>query len=283
MMRTDTRAVHQVQPLSEQTFELFRKLIYEETGIYMRECKKVLVSNRLRKRLLALKHQRYEDYYRYLTESEDWKTELPHFIDAVSTNETYFFRESNHFEALRRVILPQLYRRKSTLRVWSAGCSSGEEAYTLKIVIDEALAALGGGKAEITATDISSRMIEKAVSGEYKQRTLRFVPPDILQRCFIRSPEGVYRVKNDIREGIRFGIHNLVKDTPPEPGFDIICCRNVMIYFTRDTQKRLLDGVFSGAVNPGGYLLIGHSESLSGKSEKFRYLKGLKASVYQKI
>ena len=161
-MQTSAWPDSQVQPLSERTFELFRKLIHDETGIYMRECKKVLVSNRLRKRLLGLRQRSYDDYYRYLTESEHRQEELSHFIAAVSTNETYFFRESNHFEALRKVILPRLHRGKSKLRVWSAGCSSGEEAYTLKIVIGETLAALGGAKVEITATDISAEMIAKA-------------------------------------------------------------------------------------------------------------------------
>lgn len=282
MIQMDHQLGFQIQPLSEQTFELFRRLIYEETSIYMRKCKKVLVSNRLRKRLLGLKLNTYEDYYHYLTESEHRETELPHFIDAVSTNETYFFREINHFEVLQQIILPQLFRQKTKLRVWSAGCSSGEEAYTVKIVIEECSEVPGSGKVEILATDISTNMVETAMKGEYKERALRLVPPGIRKRYFVPVGEEVYRVTGKLREGIQFRIHNLIKDEPPESGFDIICCRNVMIYFDRETQKRLIDGVFAAAIRPEGYLLIGHSESLSGKSEKFKYIKGLKASIYQR-
>ncbi len=171
----------QIEPLSEETFNQFRKLIYEKTNINMRESKHILVSNRLRKRVLALSLKSYDEYYSYLTEGENREQELANFIDAVSTNETYFFREVNHFAALKETILPELFRYKKRLRIWCAGCSTGEEPYTLRIIIEEGKGVLWDGEVEIIATDISREVIEKAREGVYKERSLRFVPKERLE------------------------------------------------------------------------------------------------------
>ncbi len=156
-----------IPELSKETFNLFKEFIYKKTGIHMREGKQFLVSNRLRKRLLALDMVNYEDYYRYLTETKEGKYELPLFIDAISTNETYFYREDNHFKALQKVILPELFKKESRLRIWSAGCSTGEEPYTIRMVIYETAGKYWNGYVEIIATDISGDVIEKAKLGTY--------------------------------------------------------------------------------------------------------------------
>jgi chemotaxis protein methyltransferase CheR len=270
-----------IEPLSQETFHRFRRLIYETTNINMKESKYILICNRLRKRVLALNFRGYDEYYRYLTEGEGREKELGHFIDAVSTNETYFFREINHFVALRNPILPQLFSRKKRIRVWSAGCSTGEEPYTLRIVIDECRESLGG-EAEIIATDISGEVIEKAREGIFKKRSLRFVPDEVLQHYFVPIDGDSYRVCEGLRQGVTFRVHNLLKAEPPEKCFDLIFCRNVMIYFDKDTQRRLVDEHFARALDQHGYLCIGHSESLTGTSSKFRFLKGLTAPIYQK-
>jgi len=272
-----------IEPLSERTFHRFRALIYAKTNINMRESKHILVSNRLRKRILALKLSGYDEYYRYLTESENREQELPHFISAVSTNETYFFREMNHFTALKDSILPELFASKRRIRIWSAGCSSGEEPYNLRILLEEGKGALWEGEAEIVATDISAEAIDRARKGVYRERSLRFVPEQILKRYFVHHGGGTFRVSERLRKGVDFRVHNLLKEQPPEKHFELIFCRNVMIYFDKATQKRLVDEHFAAVLDCRGYLCIGHSESLAGTSSKFRYLRGLKVPVYQKI
>lgn len=270
-----------IEPLSTETFQRFRKLIYEQTSIDMREGKHILVSNRLRKRVLALGLSGYDEYFRYLTEGREGAAELAHFIDAVSTNETYFYREPNHLVALRETILPQLVAGKKRLCIWSAGCSTGEEPYTLAIVIEEDRQSLGGGRVDIIATDISSEVIGKAREAIYGHRSLRLVPPAVRDRWFTPLPDGSFRVVERLRGQVEFRVHNLLKEPPPARCIDVIFCRNVMIYFDKATQRRLTDDCFANALDPRGYLCIGHAESLSGTSLRFRYVRGLKAPVYQ--
>jgi chemotaxis protein methyltransferase CheR len=272
----------QVPALSDRTFDRFRDLIYRETGIHMRESKRILVSNRLRKRIVALGLHSYDDYYRYLTETEQGAGELPNFIDAVSTNETYFYRGDNQFQALKQVILPELFPRRSSLKIWSAGCSTGEEPYTIAIIVLEAASALGWeGTPEIIATDINTEVVARAREGVYRGRTLKFMPPGLISRYFQPAGDGEYRMDEEVRRYVRFAVHNLLRQEPPAYGVDVIFCRNVMIYFDRETQQRLVDQVFRKALRPDGYLLIGHSESLIGKSAYFRYAHIMKAPIYR--
>jgi chemotaxis protein methyltransferase CheR len=279
MPKTD---ILRVPALSEKTFNAFRELIYRETGIYMRENKRILVSNRLRKRIVALGIGSYDEYYEYLTGKGGAARELPHFIDAVSTNETYFFRGDNHFEALATVILPEIYPKRSSLRIWSAGCSTGEEPYTISIIVQETIPPNWGGTVEIVATDINTEVIKRAREGIYRGRTLKFVPLALIDRYFNPRGDGTYQVGEETRRFVRFSVHNLLREEPPGYGFDILFCRNVMIYFDRDTQKRLVDEVFSPVLKKDGYLLIGHSESLIGKSVRFKYAHILKAPIYRR-
>ena len=272
--------------LSDDTFNAFRALIFEKTGIHMRDGKQILISNRLRRRLSALGLSSYEDYYRMLVSGKA-QEELHNFIDAVSTNETYFFREANHFTVLQKVVLPEILKRRKRISVWSAGCSTGEEPYTLRIVIDEFLektgagGGSGGAEATIIGTDISTSVIRKARDGIYNERALRFVPRESLQRYFAAAVDGARQASDALRAGVSFRVHNLFKDPPPGEPFDIIFCRNVMIYFDKATQARLVDDIFAHALRPDGYLFIGHSESLSGFSRAFRYAASLKAPIYR--
>jgi chemotaxis protein methyltransferase CheR len=272
----------QVPPLSDGTFLRFRDLIYRETGICMRESKRILVSNRLRKRILALGLKTYDEYYDLLTNGKA-EEELPHFIDAVSTNETYFFRGDNQFDALSQVILPELYAKRSHVKIWSAGCSTGEEPYTICIVALETAAAMARGVTfEVIATDINTDVIARSRQGVYKGRTLKFMPPALISRYMLPCSEGEYMVGPDVKKKVTFKVHNLLKQEPPAFGVDVIFCRNVMIYFDRQTQKYLVDSVFARALHPNGYLLIGHSESLIGKSDEFQYAHIMKAPIYRK-
>jgi chemotaxis protein methyltransferase CheR len=266
--------------LAQDTFDKFRMLIYEKTGIHMREGKQILVANRLRKRLVQLKLGSYEEYYSLLT-GRCAAAETAHFIDAISTNETYFFREGNHFAALSAMILPELFRAQGRVKIWSAGCSTGEEAYTLRIVADQAARAAGVREPEIIGTDISTTVIGSAREGIYRDRALRLVPPDLLKAYFVSVDDG-FQVRADARARVEFRVQNLFTDPPPWESVNIIFCRNVMIYFDKPTQSKLVDEIFAQVIHPDGYLFIGHSESLSGFTRCFTYASSLKAPIYRR-
>ncbi|MFI5369277.1 MAG: CheR family methyltransferase [Spirochaetia bacterium] len=268
--------------LSQEVFDKFRGLIYRKTRINMRDGKQILVSNRLRKRLVHLGLASYEEYYALLTSAEGAPTEMPHFVDAVSTNETYFFRESGHFTSLESHVLPELFRAGRTVRIWSAGCSTGEEAYTLRIVADQAAKACGAGGVEIVGTDISTTVIARARAGVYRDRSLKLVPPDLLRQNFRPAADGGYQVRDEVRARVEFKVHNLFTDPPPGERIDVIFCRNVMIYFDTATQERLVDGIFARAIGPEGYLFIGHAESVTGFSTVFQYASLLRAPIYRR-
>ncbi|HTO22647.1 MAG TPA: CheR family methyltransferase [Spirochaetia bacterium] len=267
--------------LTQEMFDKFRALIYEKTGIHMRDGKQILIANRLRKRLSLLKLSSYEQYYELLTAARGGD-EMVSFIDAVSTNETYFFRENAHFAALSTRVLPELFRSRPKVRIWSAGCSTGEEVYTLRLVADQAAKAAGAPEPQIVGTDISTTVITRAREGIYGERALRFVPPELLGSHFVPLGEGSFQVNAQTRARVEFRVHNLFTDPPPWDVSDIIFCRNVMIYFDKPTQLKLVDGIFAEALHPDGYLFIGHSESLSGFTRRFAYVSALKAPIYRR-
>ena len=188
----------------------------------------------------------------------------------------------NHFNVLRETILPELFKSKQKIRIWSAGCSTGEEPYTLRMVAEEEKKNYLGKSVQIVATDISTEVVETARRGMYRQRSFRSTPPQIVERYFLDLGNGLFQVKDSLRRQVDFRVHNLLKEAPPEKHFDVIFCRNVMIYFDKKTQRTLADEHFAEVLDPRGYLCIGHSESLTGTSQRFRYLRGLKAPIYQR-
>lgn len=270
-----------VEPLEEETFAKLRKLAYETTNISLRDGKQILVANRLRKRLLALGLTSYDDYYRYLTCRDEGKEELSRFIDCLSTNETYFYREASHLELMREHIFPELFSRRNEVVLWSAGCSTGEEPYTLRMVFEEGLGRRWQGSLRILATDINTEVIAKARRGRYGERSLRFLPPRLLSTYF--APDGAdhYRLSEALASTVEFRVHNLLKQPPPLDSADVIFCRNVMIYFDKETQRRLVDDYFAPVLDPEGYLCVGHSESLAGTSKRFRFIRGMGAPLYR--
>ncbi len=272
--------------LSDETFALFQQLILREMGIRMRGSKKILVANRLRRRLVALKMPSYEHYYRYLTRSEQAEEEVANFVGAISTNETYFYRGENQFAALREEVLPRLLKsaaeRTKRLSIWSAGSSSGEEPYTIYMVAEEALKSLRwAGELAIVATDISREMIAAAWKGEYSGRSFRAMPARCLEAYFDDLGGGRFRVQERVKAHVKFQVHNLLRDDPPGKRFDLIFCRNVLIYFDRPTQTRLVDEKFAPVLAPDGYLFIGNSESLLGGSRRFKYAQLHRCPIYR--
>ncbi len=260
--------------LSQDLFTKFTRLIFQLSGIYMKDSKLILLSNRLRKRIKLLNLNTYEEYYNYLLAH---KEEYEHFLNVISTNETYFFRSETQLDAFSNMILPLIINRKGYAKIWSAGCSTGEEPYSIGIVADS-LGVLS--KVDIFATDINTEVIESAKQGIYNLRRLKYVQDSMLKKYFQKIDEDKYKITQSLINKVNFKIHNLIKDEYPT-NMDIIFCRNVMIYFNRDIQKEIVERFYNCLVS-GGFLFIGHAETLYVISDKFKYLKIGNSSVYYK-
>ncbi len=256
-----------VRPLSAKEFELIRELARESFGLELRKGKEQMIGARLNKVIRGLRLKSFEEYHRYVTSDRSGRA-LMTMIDALATNFTSFFREPAHFDLLRRHVLPQA-KGKSRVRMWSAGCSTGEEPYSLAICTAETAP---GTRVEIIATDISGRALTKAAAGVYPAERLESMPPALLQRYFDREQDkGGYRVKPEIRGQIRFQRLNLIEQFTSLGKFDLIACRNVMIYFDKALQQNVVSR-FAAQLEPGGYLLIGHSETLNGMRHGLEYI-----------
>jgi chemotaxis protein methyltransferase CheR len=271
-----TQSTSTTAALADADYEFLRRLIYEHSRINLGHDKRALVSARVAKRLRALKVGSYHEYCQRL-KAEPSDEELGHLVDVISTNHTHFFREEKHFDWMRSVLLPQWqasHRESETFRVWSAASSSGEEPYTLAIVLAEFFEL--EGKWTIDATDISTRILDRARQAIYDEEKLEPVRPELLRRYFQRGDgqfAGQFRVKEQLRQRVSFRHLNLLQpDYPFTQRFDLILCRNVMIYFDRPTQETLI-GKLTEQLEPGGHLLVGHSESLSGIHHSLRQLQ----------
>lgn len=264
--------------LNDKDFSLFSRLVYEKCGIHLHEGKKELVRSRLSKRLRELRLPGFSHYLKLL-KAPDAEDELVHMLDAISTNLTSFFREKRHFEFLETEGLTSIRERmqreeRRDLHVWSAGCSSGEEPYSLAMCLQEAQRS-GRFQLRILATDLSTRVLETAQAGVYPHSRVADLPQDLVHRYFLKGKgrmQGRVRICPEIRDLVTFRRFNLMDVFPSSLSFDVIFCRNVMIYFDKPTQE-LLVGKFFNVLRPGGYLFIGHSESLMGIQHRFRYVQ----------
>jgi len=263
--------------LQEKEFAQFRELIYRIAGISMSPAKKPLVTSRLAKRLKHHGLASYGDYFQMIT-AANGSAELQIAVDLLTTNETHFFREPKHFDFLRRHIVSARQPGK-TLRIWSAACSSGEEPYSIAMLLDESL---GNAPWEIVASDLSTRVLEKARTGVYPMERLPEIPKPYLSRYCLKgtgSQEGTLLIERKLRERVQFLHHNLT-ETPPKLGeFDAIFLRNVMIYFDLDTKRQVVSSLLS-LLRPGGHFLVGHSETLNGIAEGLRLVQ---PAVYIKL
>lgn len=269
------------QSVSDELFKLFADLIYKTAGIKLSVTKKSLLVSRLMKRLRQKGLNSFTEYYHRVKEDEE---EMVEMLNCISTNTTKFFREGHHFEYLEKNILPELFKNKQekTIRIWSAGCSTGEEPYTIAITACEALNRERSGlDIKILATDISTKVLHSAERGIYEQEQL----PENIQidesRYFLkgtRGNKGKLRVKDFVKDLISFRRLNF-KDTayPFKKEFDVIFCRNVMIYFDEEMKKHVFER-FYRHLSDGGYLFLGHSETML-MQDKF---KPVHVTVYKK-
>ena len=263
--------------LREEEFERISSIIHETCGINLHDGKKELVRARLTKRLRKLD---LPDFREYLDFVESDENEFVAMVDSLCTNLTTFFREPDHFDYLVKEVFPS-FNDNSRIRIWSAGCSSGEEAYTLAILLNEYFPGISRMDCLVLATDISTRTLETAQRGVYTGRKLANVPGDILKRYFKplrNSNEILFEVEQGLRTLIKFRYLNLMSRWPMKKPFDVIMCRNVMIYFDKITQRELV-ARFYDILKPGGIFMAGHSESLTGIVHNFKYVR---PSIYQK-
>lgn len=258
--------------LCEKDFHRLGTLIYSECGIKMPPQKRIMLESRLRKRLRALGMNSFRQYCEYLFSDEGIACELIPMIDVVTTNKTDFFREPRHFDYLANTALPALTKMGGAgisrkLAVWSAGCSTGEEPYTIAMVLNEAGERRQGFHFFILATDISTNVLDRALSGIYREERIQAVPTSLKKKYFLRSidrKQGLVRVVPELRSLVRFRRLNFQDaDFGMREPMDIIFCRNVIIYFDRKTQEKLVNRLCDH-LTPGGYLFMGHSETLSG-------------------
>jgi chemotaxis protein methyltransferase CheR len=276
MNSAPTAADNQIRPLTDAEFSLFQKLVYREAGIWLSGTKKALVSGRLARRLRHFGFTSYRQYYNCVVQQPD--AELIQMLDSISTNETHFFREPAHFGFLQQEVFPRWLvqagagRRARRIRVWSAACSSGEEPYSIAMTL-LAESAFSGWDIEIVASDISTRMLERAQAAIWPMAKSKEIPPHFL-RSFMLKGVGVQsenmKAGREIRSIVKFHRININDDAHPIPGpFDLIFCRNVLIYFDTGSKQRAVRRIL-GHLAQDGYLFVGHAENLNTISDEVR-------------
>lgn len=258
-----------VESLSQREFDAVRKVIRAFTGIHMTDAKRQLVVRRLNGRMKATQCSSVTQYLRRLDSGD--KVEIEQFTNAVTTNLTSFFRESHHFDFLRETIIPQCIAGNANgtkkLRIWSAGCSTGEEPYSLAMTVQGMSSQLAGWDTKILCTDIDSAVVATAAAGRYPEERAEKVPEALRQKMFSQSGNQLV-VKDRLRKMLTFKQLNLMGDWPISGKFDAIFCRNVFIYFDKATQGALVNR-YADVLKDGGYLIIGHSESLLKVTDRF--------------
>jgi chemotaxis protein methyltransferase CheR len=263
------------RPLSDSEFSRFQSFLLQTAGITLSASKKPLVSGRLAKRVAQHGCASYGEYLDLLASRAAGEAQIA--IDLLTTNETYFFREPKHFELLRELALAARARRQP-LRVWSAACSSGEEVYSMAMVLDDCM---GPGAWEVMGSDISTRVLQRARTGHYPTERTRHIPQHYLKKYCLRGmgeQQGTLLVDRGLRDRVRFAQVNLNGALPQLGPFDVVFLRNVMIYFSAETKRTVVARVLD-TLRPGGHFCIGHSESLNDISNA---VSAVAPSVYRK-
>ncbi len=265
--------------LTDSQFTTFRNLIYKTSGITFSDTNRSILDSRLKERLREKQISDVDQYYKLITSNQD---EFKNFLDSITTNLTRFFRNQPHFDALINYVIPHVIENKkktggTKITIWSAGCSTGEEPYTIAMLLKDKLPA--PYTFSIVASDISLKSLMVGKQGFYQNNRITGIPQHYLDRFFTKVADG-YQVKSDLMSTIRFDYHNLANDSGARD-LDIIFCRNVLIYFDETAQKATIDRFYK-AMARSSYLFIGHSESLFGMDTKFKFLKTQWACLYEK-
>ncbi|MDT7041882.1 protein-glutamate O-methyltransferase CheR [Candidatus Nitronereus thalassa] len=271
--------------LSSETFQTLREFIYQKSGLEFPDSKKYLLESRLQSRLLAVHCQNFEEYYKFLRFDPQREKEIVELFNCVTTNETFFFRDKAQLDCFQQVIVPQVTTARDKvrkLRIWSAGCSSGEEPYTLAMIIMEEFPALANWDVQIVATDLSEKILEAARLGVYGPYSVRNITPPLLQKYFTFS-DGVYTVGPALRKFVTFSSLNLFDSLRMRSfrDIDVIFCRNVLIYFDQEARRKIITN-FYDSLQASGVLMIGFSESLSGVNRLFHPIPWNKTVMYRK-
>ena len=271
-------------PLSEDVFRLIRDVIKDFCGLYFDDSSIYLIQKRLTRRVRSHHLNDFRDYYRFILYDKNSEEELAAIMDILTVNETYFFREQNQLKAFSDEILDELKGKnkdRKTLRIWSAGCSTGEEPYTIAMLVDEK-PDFTGWDIEIHGSDINQRVLQAARKGIYRKNSFRTTEPYIINRYF-KEEDGSYRITDSVKKNVNFSYLNLLD--PFKMRFfgkmDVIFCRNVLIYFDNISRKKVIENFYDRLVD-GGYLLLGHAESLMNISTAFTLKHFKNDMVYQK-
>ena len=271
-----------LEVLNDADYELFRKVIYDESGLTFSATNRSILDSRIKELLRKKNMSTPQEYYALITKSTE---EMKEMLDAVTTNLTRFFRNQPHFDAFINYVIPQIIEYKKsknsfdkTIKIWSAGCSTGEEPYTLAMIMKEICPM--GWDFQITASDISLRCLMTAQTGFYADNKIDGIPENYLHKYFTKV-DGGYQVNKDLQSKIKFDYHNLKNDSGAR-NLDVVFCRNVLIYFDEPAQLKVIDN-FWNSMAPHSYLYIGHSESLFGMNTKFEFLKTQWACLYRKL
>jgi len=274
----------ETQKINRDTFIKLRDFIYEKCGIYFPENKGYLLEARLIRRLRERNLSSYEEYFYFLRYDPKREEELKELFNSITTNETSFFRDAIQLETFRKRIIPAIVKENTMemIKIWSAGCSTGEEPYTIAIIMMEESFQLKGKRVSILASDISEQVLHSAKRATYGEYTLRNLPERYLKRYFIKTEKG-YAVRPEIKQLVRFVNINLIDSGQMREirGMDVIFCRNVLIYFGDKAKKKVV-GYLYDSLREGGYLILGASESLFNISRAFRPLVMDRCIVYQK-
>ncbi len=275
---------HQSPEFTEADFIKFSRLVYDQSGISLSESKKELVKARLGKRIRKGKFQSFGAYYNHVINDQSGE-EMILLLDSISTNFTHFFRENHHFEYLKNQLVPQIKdrtgRAQKKIRIWSAGCSSGEEPYSIAITLLESLGPGHDWDLKILATDISTKVLTNAQSGIYLKEKIEALPTSLTKKYFLRGEnqwQNYVKVKSPLKSVVQFQRLNLMDSFSFNDPFDCIFCRNVMIYFDKKTRENLVNRLYDH-LEKEGVLFIGHSESLTGIEHPFIYVK---PAIYKK-
>lgn len=270
-----------MKSLTDQEFQMFADYLYQYAGINLTPQKKNLLITRLSQIIDKQGYGSFKAYFEHMQQDKSGKT-LSEFINRISTNHTYFYREEEHFNFLKTNVLPELvdtYKRERDLRIWSAGCSNGSEPYTISMILSEYLEKdFISWDTKLLATDISEKVLKQAEMGIYKANEIDKIPPMWKLKYFKQISNDEFQVVEAIRKNVILRRLNLLSDFPFKKPFQVIFCRNVMIYFDEPTKQKIVEKFYNQLAN-GGYLFIGHSETIDRTSSPLKYVM---PSVYRK-